>query len=93
MQVRELLRDDCSTFSLKGTDVLALGLCGINAVKILLVTAGFSPVAVNIGNSGGVGESSFWDGGMVSGTLRKLLQGEPVSSSGCLCQSLPQYLL
>lgn len=33
----------------------------------------------------------------VSGTeaqfqLRKLLQGEPVSSSGCLCQSLLQYL-
>lgn len=83
MQVCKL-HDDCSTFSLKGTDVLGVGLCDICTVKILFVTVACSPVAVNVGSSGGVGESSFWDGGTVSGTLRKLLQGEPVSSSACL---------
>lgn len=59
-------------------DVLAAGLCDILTLKILFRSVCFSPIAVNVGNSGGVGESSSWDGGAFSGTLRKLLQGEPV---------------
>ena len=90
VHVREVLRDHCS---LKGADVFAVGLCDISTVKILFITVGFSPIAVGVGNSGGMGESSCWDGGTVSGMLRRLLQGEPVSFSGCLCLSFPQYLL
>lgn len=43
-------------------------LCAISTVQNLFITADFSPVAVNIGNSIGIGESS-WDRGAVSQRL------------------------
>lgn len=69
-------------------------LCAISTAQILFVTADFSPVPVNIGNSVGIGERNWWESGTEVQFPRDFKKtGEPASSSGCLCQCLLQYLL